>query len=243
MDCKMTTMTAFDIQRAAERGTFDHGWLQTSHSFSFAGYNDAARTNWGALRVFNDDIVAAGKGFGRHPHRDMEILTYVLEGELEHADSLGNRGVVGAGSVQFLSAGTGIAHSEYNPSATMPVHFVQMWVEPRAANLPPRYGQVDFTQDERRNRWLAIATGQPGIEAPIELWQDATAYVSRVEGALPTRTIGAGRRAFLFVASGQVTLQQYELGTGDAVRLTGPCEIDVAGTGELILWDVPPVAN
>ena len=238
----MTTATSpFHIQRAADRATFDHGWLQTSHSFSFAGYQDPNNLNWGALRVFNDDVVAPGEGFGRHPHRDMEILTYVLDGELEHADSMGNRGIVAAGAVQYLSAGTGLTHSESNASKERPVHFVQMWVLPQAAGLAPRYGQIDCTIDDRRNRWLAIATGQHGVDAPIALWQDATAYVARIEGTLATRTISAGRKAFLFVASGEVTIGAETLQKGDAVRIAGPLSLDLAGAGEVVLWDVPPM--
>jgi len=238
----MTGSTAtFEIQRSHERGDADHGWLHTSHSFSFAGYVDPRRSNWGALRVFNDDVVAPGKGFGHHSHRDMEILTYVLEGELEHRDSLGNVGVVGAGAVQYLSAGSGITHSEYNHSAQEPVHFVQMWVLPQAPNLAPRYGQVDYTLDERRNRWLPIASGEPGIASRIAIWQHATAYVARLEDATLVKTLRAGRPAFLFVASGTVSVAGETLDAGDAVRLIGPRDLEVGGTGELVLWDVPPV--
>jgi redox-sensitive bicupin YhaK (pirin superfamily) len=156
------TTTPLQIQRADERASFDHGWLQTSHSFSFASYFDPKNLNWGTLRVFNDDIVAAGKGFGNHPHRDMEILTYVLEGDLAHRDSMGHERVVKAGGVQYLSAGTGISHSEYNHSSDAPLHFVQMWVVPSAQRLEPRYGQVDFTLEDRRNRWLTVASGMAG---------------------------------------------------------------------------------
>lgn len=237
----MTSSTStFEIQRANERGSADHGWLQTSHSFSFADYFDERRMNWGALRVFNDDRVAPGMGFGRHPHRDMEILTYVLEGELEHEDSMGNARVVAPGGVQYLSAGTGITHSEYNRSAENSVHFVQMWVVPHAAGLAPRYGQVDFTREDRLNRWLPIATGEAGIEARIAIWQDATAYVARVEEATLTKTLRDGRKAFLFVAAGDVTVDGNALGAGDAVRLAGARELAIAGTGELVLWDIPP---
>ncbi len=244
MENVMTTATSpYYIQRSAERASFDHGWLQTSHSFSFAGYQDPNNLHWGALRVFNDDVVAPGEGFGRHPHRDMEILTYVLDGELEHADSMGNRGIVAAGAVQYLSAGTGITHSEYNASKERPVHFVQMWVLPHAAGLAPRYGQVDFAIADRRDRWLAIATGQPGTEAPIALWQDATAYVSRIESTLATRTIAAGRKAFLFVASGEVAFGVEKLHRGDAVRISGPLALDLSGSGEIVLWDVPSMSD
>ena len=236
-----TTVRPFTIQRAAERAGFDFGWLNTHHSFSFGEYHDPANTNWGALRVLNDDVVAPGKGFGAHPHRDMEILTYVLSGELEHEDSMGNVGVVRPGGVQYLSAGTGIAHSEYNHSQTEPVHFVQMWVVPQAAGLEPRYGQIDFTTDDRRDRWLPITSGERGVDARIAIWQDATAYVARLETSTLARTVRAGRRAFLFVASGDVTLGAERLGPGDAARIEGPFDLAVAGAGELILWDVPPL--
>ncbi|MBD5633311.1 MAG: pirin family protein [Candidatus Eremiobacteraeota bacterium] len=229
------------IARSADRARFDFGWLDTHHSFSFGEYHDPANLNWGALRVFNDDVVAPGTGFGSHPHRDMEILTYVLSGELEHKDSMGNVGVVRPGGVQYLSAGTGIAHSEYNHSKTAPVHFVQMWVMPQARGLAPRYGQVDFSLEQRRDRWLAIASGEPGVDAPIAIWQDATAYVARVERATLTKAIAAGRRAFVFVAEGDVVLNGETLAAGDAARVAGPVDLEVNGSGELILWDVPPL--
>jgi redox-sensitive bicupin YhaK (pirin superfamily) len=231
----------FSVQPAEERALFDHGWLQTAHSFSFADYFDPSNLSWGALRVLNDDVVAPGKGFGTHPHRDMEILTYVLDGELEHRDSLGNVGVVGAGGVQYLSAGTGLSHSETNHSETSPLHFVQMWVMPRAQNLAPRYGQVDFKESDRHNRWLTVASGREGVETPISIWQDATAFVARLDASRLTKTVDDGRFAFLFVAAGDeikfgddVTLQ-----AGDGVRIKGPFDIAVEGTGELILWDTP----
>jgi redox-sensitive bicupin YhaK (pirin superfamily) len=228
------------IQRSGERAFFDHGWLKTYHSFSFAGYQDPRNLNWGALRVFNDDTVAPGKGFGTHPHRDMEILTYVLDGELEHKDSMGNIGVVRPGGVQYLSAGTGIAHSEYNHSAEHPVHFVQMWVMPHAAGLKPRYGQVDFTVADRLNRWLPIASGRAEVASPIAIWQDAAAYVARLEGATLTHDVAASRFAFLFVGTGTATVNGETLGAGDAARIAGPIELSVNGSdAEIVLWDVP----
>jgi len=237
------TSSAIAIQRSAERAAFDFGWLNTHHSFSFGGYDDPNNRSWGALRVLNDDVVAPGTGFGTHPHRDMEILTYVLSGELEHKDSMGNVGIVRPGGVQYLSAGTGIAHSEYNHSQTDPVHFVQMWVLPKARGLEPRYGQIDFAPDARRDAWLAIASGEAGVDAPIAIWQDATAYVARVESATLSKTIAAGRLAFLFVGAGRVTLGAETLEAGDAARITGPVDLEVGGSGEVVLWDVPPVAG
>jgi redox-sensitive bicupin YhaK (pirin superfamily) len=241
MGMAIETTPAFRIQRSGERAAFDHGWLQTRHSFSFADYHDPRNLNWGALRVFNDDVIAAGTGFGTHPHRDMEILTYVLDGELEHKDSMGNVGVVGPGGVQYLSAGTGIAHSEYNHSREHPLRLVQMWVLPRAARLKPNYGQVDFTVADRLNRWLPIASGRAGVESKIAIHQDAAAFVARVDGAPLHYTLEAGRLAFLFVATGSLDVNGEKLTEGDALRIAGPLDLALDGTAEVVLWDVPPV--
>jgi hypothetical protein len=239
----MNTLTApaFTIQRAKDRAHFDHGWLKTSHSFSFAEYHDPKNVHWGALRVFNDDTVAPGKGFPPHPHRDMEIVTYVLDGELVHEDSMGNRGIVGPGGVQFMSAGTGVQHSEFNHSDERPLHFVQMWVLPGAPGGTPSYGQQSFTIDERRNRWLYVATGQEGVDAPIPLTQNATLGVARVEDAMLVHEFERERYGFLFVADGLVEANGETLQRGDAVRLYDVPRLGVKGHGELVLWDVPGV--
>ncbi len=237
----MTMTKPLHVQRAEERANLDHGWLQTSHSFSFGSYFDPTNLSWGTLRVFNDDIVAAGKGFGTHPHRDMEILTYVLDGELAHRDSMGNERIVMPGGVQYLSAGTGISHSEYNHRSDTPLHFVQMWVVPKAQGLEPRYGQVDFKVDDRLNRWLTVASGVPGVEAPIEIWQNATCSVARLEGTQLSRTLAPDRLAFLFIAAGEILVGGETLRAGDSARIVGPLEIELAGTGEAVLWDVPPL--
>jgi redox-sensitive bicupin YhaK (pirin superfamily) len=234
-----TSSPRVTVQRSAERAYFDHGWLLTYHSFSFAEYYDAANLHWGALRVFNDDVIAPGRGFGTHPHRDMEILTYVLEGELEHRDSMGNVGVVRPGGVQYVSAGTGIAHSEFNHSAEKPVRLVQMWVLPRARGLRPQYGQVDYQTPERLGRWLAVASGQPGVDARIAIWQDATCYVTRLEAHALRHDVGDGRFAFAFIADGEVVAAGEPLHRGDALRIRGPYNLDVEGTGEVVLWDLP----
>ncbi len=235
----MQTAPVFAIQRAADRAFFDFGWLQTRHSFSFADYYDPNNLNWGALRVFNDDVVQPGKGFGTHPHRDMEIVTYVLRGELEHADSMGHRGVVAPGGVQYMSAGTGVRHSEFNHSAERDVHFVQMWVLPRSYGEPPAYGQRAFGEDERRNRWLTIASGQPGVDAPIALRADATVRVAKLDDAALAHAFDPSRYGFLFVADGVVRAKGADLATGDAVRIHGLRDLDLTGTAEVVLWDVP----
>ena len=237
----MATQTApvFAVQRAGDRAFFDFGWLKTRHSFSFADYIDPENVSWGALRVFNEDTVLPGQGFGTHPHRDMEIVTYVLRGELEHRDSLGHHGVVAPGGIQYVSAGTGVRHSEYNHSNERDVHFVQMWVLPRGRGGAPGYGQRSFTLDERRNRWLVVAGGEPAVAAPVELNADATLRVARLEDAALAHTFGPERYGFLFLAEGEVRANGERLGAGDAVRLHGVRELEIAGSGELVLWDVP----
>jgi len=241
----MTSKTAsnFAIQRSGERAFIDHGWLQTYHSFSFADYVDPTNENWGALRVFNDDVIEAGQGFGAHPHNDMEILTYVLEGELEHKDSMGNVGVIEPGAVQYLSAGTGIVHSEYNHSKEHPVHLVQMWVLPGRTGEAPSYGQKDFALEERRNRWLTIVSGRKDVDAPIRITQDATFSVARLEDSIVVHEFEPQRFGFLFVADGAVEANGEALRAGDAVRLYDISRLDVKGRGEIVLWDVPPVSE
>jgi quercetin 2,3-dioxygenase len=237
----MTTLIApvFTIQRSNERAFFDHGWLKTYHSFSFGDYFDPNNENWGALRVFNDDTVAGGSGFPPHPHRDMEIVTYVLSGELLHEDSMGNRGIVGPGGVQFMSAGTGVRHSEFNNSAQAPLHFVQMWVLPGKLGTPPTYGQREFTTEDRRNRWLTIVSGDEAVEAPIRITQQATLEVSRLENSALVHEFAPKRYGFLFVADGDVDVNGDRLRTGDAVRSYDVGRLAVKGSGELVLWDLP----
>ena len=237
----MNTATApiFDIQRARDRAHADHGWLQTYHSFSFADYHDPNNVNWGALRVFNDDTVAGSTGFPAHPHRDMEIVTYVLSGRLQHKDSMGNEGVVGPGGVQFMSAGTGVRHSEHNADPKEPLHLVQMWVLPGELRQPPSYGQMDFAVAQRTNTWLRIASGDPSVSAPIRITQNATLAVSRVEDSTVVYEFAPQRYGFLFVADGNVEVNGESLHKGDAVRLYGVGRVGVRGHGELVPWDLP----
>jgi quercetin 2,3-dioxygenase len=234
----------FQVQRAGERAYFDHGWLKTYHSFSFAEYQDPNNMHWGALRVLNDDTVAPGDGFGTHPHRDMEIITYVLQGQLEHKDSIGNTGVVRPGGVQYMSAGTGIRHSEYNHSDRQPLHFLQMWVLPGKRGTPPSYGQVEFSDSDRLNKWLLVASGRG--EAPVHLTQDAAFFVTRVEGSHELRhRFGPKRLGFLFVAEGNITAVNgdapVQLSAGDAIRIANVEQISLGGKGLAVLWDIPPV--
>lgn len=240
----MDTRTApvFAVQRAADRAFFDFGWLKTYHSFSFADYFDPQNVSWGALRVFNDDTVLPGKGFGTHPHSDMEIVTYVLRGELEHVDSLGHRGVVKAGGVQYISAGSGVRHSEFNHSQAADVHFVQMWVQPRTIGDAPAYGEQAFGEGERLDRWLLVASGSVAQPAPVVLRQDATLQVARLDGSALRYAFGPSRFGFLFVADGEASANGEHLSTGDAVRISGQRELELRGSAELVLWDVPPTA-
>lgn len=238
-----TLPRTFAVQRAAERYHGKHGWLDTYHSFSFADYYDPQNVNWGALRVFNDDRIAGGTGFPAHPHRDMEILTYVFSGELEHQDSMGNRGVVKPGGVQFMSAGTGVRHSESNASRDAELHLVQMWVLPGKTGTPPTYGQKDFTLADRENRWLAVASGHHAISAPIALTQDAALLVARLERHELRHTFEPGRFGFLFVGAGEIEANGELLQAGDAVRMYAIERLDLRGTGEVVLWDLPALDN
>jgi redox-sensitive bicupin YhaK (pirin superfamily) len=170
----------------------------------------------------------------------MEIITYVLSGELEHQDSMGNRGVVTAGGVQYMSAGTGVRHSEFNHSRESELHLVQMWVLPAKQGLAPQYGQRDFTVDDRRNRWLRVAGGPSGDDAAIRLGQDAAFSVARLEDAEVRHNFRSGRLGFLFVADGSVQANGEQLGAGDAVRIAGLSDLKIEGDGEILLWDVPP---
>lgn len=229
----------FEIQRSSQRFFADHGWLKTFHSFSFAEYYDPENVHWGALRVFNDDRVAPGMGFPMHPHRDMEIVTYVFSGELEHQDTMGNRGVVGPGSVQFMSAGTGVRHSEYNARRDVELHLAQMWVVPGQTNTRPLYGQVAFTLDDRRNKWLPVASGDSRNGAPITLTQNATLRVSALEGSSVHLDFPPNRYGFLFLHDGDVQANGEPLGAGDAVRMYDVRALEVEGQGEILFWDLP----
>ncbi len=242
-----TAAPIFTLQPSGARFHANHGWLKTYHSFSFADYFDPANLSWGALRVFNEDTIEGGQGFPTHPHRDMEILTYVFAGRLEHRDSMGNHGVVGPGGVQFMSAGTGVRHSEFNASADEPLHLVQMWVVPGRLGATPSYGQVDFNLDDRLGNWLAVASGRPGVSAPIALTQDATLLVSRLDKTTLSHAFDSARYGFLFAAQGEITVRSAQgeqaLRAGDALRLYGVPSIEIAGSGEIVFWDVPPAAH
>ena len=227
------------IRRAAERGHFDHGWLNTYHTFSFADYHDPAHMGYRSLRVLNDDRVAPGQGFGEHRHRDMEIVSYVLEGALAHRDSMGNSGVIRPGDVQRMSAGTGVQHSEFNGSRTEPVHFLQIWILPETRGAAPGYEQKTFPPETRRGT-LRLIGSRDGRDGSVTIRQDVDAYASGLEDGQNLRHVLApGRHAWLQVAEGALDVNGNRLDEGDGAAVSGEGEIEIAGKGaEFLLFDL-----
>jgi redox-sensitive bicupin YhaK (pirin superfamily) len=230
------------IRRAAGRGRADHGWLRSFHSFSFAGYHDPQRMGFGPLRVINDDTVAPGKGFGMHGHQDMEIVTYVLSGALEHQDDLGTGSVIRYGDVQKMSAGTGVHHSEFNHSTHEAVHFLQVWIIPATRGAAPAYEQKHFSESDKRGRLRLVASAD-GREGSVSLLEAAEIYATIVgEGERVEHTLAPGRLCYVHVATGRATVRGQALEAGDALLLQdepGAVEIE-GGPGEVLLFDLPP---
>ncbi len=229
------------IIRAKDRFHLESDWLSAYWLFSFDRYYDPDNMSFGPLRVFNHDTINGGAGFPTHPHREMEIVTYVLEGALKHKDSTGGAGLIHAGEVQRMTAGTGVAHSEFNASETEPVRLLQMWVLPRSAGLTPSYEQKQFTTGERIGRLLPIASGQ-GMAGAVKINQDVTFYVSRLRaGDQIAHELKPGRRAFFYVIEGEVTLNGETLDAGDQARITDAARLEIAGSSasEIILIDLP----
>lgn len=229
------------VVKSNQRHHADHGWLDTHWHFSFDTYYDPENMNWGPLRVFNDDIIRPGQGFGMHPHRDMEIVTYVVDGELEHQDSDGNRGLVQPGEVQVMSAGTGIVHSEFNPSQQKAVHLIQLWIMPRTKNLKPRWEQRRFTRDERLGKLLPVVSSGD-LAGSLAIDQDAQIRVSALEaGQGVIHTSRPGRKAYLFVISGGVSANGTALAAGDQGRIADELELKIQAREDsgLILLDLP----
>jgi redox-sensitive bicupin YhaK (pirin superfamily) len=228
------------LRKSAERGFADHGWLKSFHTFSFAGYYDPRNMGFGPLRVINEDRVAPGQGFGNHPHRDMEIISYVLDGELEHKDSMGTGSVIRPGDVQRMSAGTGVFHSEYNPSQKNGVHFLQIWIEPAEPGIKPSYEQKFFGPEEKRGK-LRLLASPDGRDGSVKVHQDAQLYAALVDGdETVTHRLAPGRKAYVHVARGAVTVNGQPLGSGDALKVQGESEvvIDQGDKAEVLLFDL-----
>ena len=231
------------IRRSSERGHAQHGWLESRHTFSFADYYDPRHMGFGDLRVINEDRVRAGAGFGTHPHRDMEIITYVLEGALEHRDSMGTGSIIRPGDVQHMSAGTGVTHSEYNASREDPVHFLQIWVQPRTRGGAPRYGQRHFSRDERRGRLRLVASGD-GRDDSIPVEQDLRLYATILgSGEAAQHAVLADRRAWIHVATGRLNLSGHELRAGDALGVDDEATLRLTvpdgEQAEVLVFDLP----
>ena len=230
-----------EVRRSAERGYFDHGWLKSYHTFSFADYHDPAWIAYGPLRVINDDRVAPGQGFGKHGHRDMEIITYILEGELEHQDSMGNGSIIRVGDVQRMSAGLGVTHSEFNPSDKQPVHLLQIWIHPEVTRLAPSYEQKHFAAADKRGRLRLIAS-HDGEDGSVVIHQDARLYAGLFDGAERADfPVAAGRRAWLQVARGAMAVDGTRLQAGDGARTAGPAQLELHGGAhaEVLVFDLP----
>lgn len=229
------------IRKAQDRGHLDHGWLDTAHTFSFSSYYDPNHMGFRSLRVMNEDVVSPGQGFGTHPHKDMEIVTYVLQGALEHRDSMGNGEVLRPGEFQRMSAGTGITHSEFNPSSTEPVHLYQIWLLPEKKGCEPSYEQKRFSDDALQNQ-LRLVASPKGAEGSLRIHQDARIYLSRLDAGQGVRhAIEAGRHAWLQVLRGSVTMNgQQQLNTSDGAAVSDEAALEiVAGPqAEIMLFDL-----
>jgi quercetin 2,3-dioxygenase len=227
----------FTIRKAEDRGHANHGWLDSHHTFSFGDYYDPAFMGWGPLRVINDDTVAPGGGFPTHGHRDMEIISYVLEGALEHRDSLGTGSVIRPGDVQRMSAGPGVRHSEFNASKTEPVHFLQIWVQPEREGLPAGYQEKHFAAEEKRGRMCLVASPD-GAEGSIRIQQELRMFASLVDQDHPVEHELGGRGGWLHVARGQAVVNGHPLMAGDGVALEDEARLSIStkSEAELLLF-------
>ncbi|MGH9573274.1 MAG: pirin family protein [Candidatus Acidiferrales bacterium] len=225
------------IRPSEERGHNEISWLNTRFTFSFDQYYDPAHVQFRSLRVLNEDIVASGQGFGMHPHRDMEILTWVLDGALQHRDNMGNAGVIRPGELQHMSAGTGVMHSEFNASAKDPVHLLQIWILPERRGLKPSYEQLAFSDIDLRNQFALVA----GPKAPLTIHQDANLYIARLdEGAKATHNLAPERHAWVQVAKGALVVNGKELAAGDGAAISSETvvHVEAAKPSEVLLFDL-----
>lgn len=231
-----------ELRRAAERGIADHGWLQSRHTFSFAHYYDPKQVGFSDLLVINDDRVIGGEGFGRHSHRDMEIFSYVLDGALEHRDSLGTGSVIRPGDVQLMSAGSGVSHSEYNASQTDKVHFLQIWIVPAQAGGTPRYQQEHFPAAQKRGR-LRLVLSPDGAEGSLQIGQDARVYAGLFDGSEQAELpLGGQRHAYVHLARGSLSVNGQRLQAGDGLKLRQAERIAFSGgqDAEVLVFDLRP---
>ena len=229
-----------EIRKADERGYADRGWLKSYHSFAFADYFDPEHVEFGALRVINEDRVAPGQGFGTHAHRDMEIISYVLEGELEHKDSIGTGSTITPGDVQRMSAGTGVRHSEFNPSRDEPVHFLQIWIQPDRQGIEPSYEQKRFEAAEKRGK-LRVIAAPDSRDGAVKIHADAYVYAGLFDGQeRAVHAVPAGRRAYVHVARGSVSVNGEVLHAGDAAKIVDAKEVKLENgdRAEVILFDL-----
>lgn len=230
-----------EVRKSEDRGHANHGWLDSYHTFSFGDYYDSTQIGFGPLRVINEDWIAPGTGFGTHAHRDMEIITYVLEGELGHKDSMGNGSVIRPGNVQRMSAGTGIRHSEFNHSAEQKTHLLQIWIEPNVFGVEPGYEEKNFDTAQKRGK-LCLVASPDGRDGSVTIHQDARLYVGLFDGTEHARiAIPQGRRAYLHVARGEISVNGIALKAGDALKFREEMEIklDQGRQAEVLLFDLP----
>ena len=230
-----------ELRPAAERGYADHGWLKSFHSFSFAEYHDPRHMGFGPLRVINEDRVAPGTGFGTHGHRDMEIISYVLEGALAHQDSMGNGSTIVPGDVQRMSAGSGVRHSEYNHEKASTTHFLQIWIEPGVRGIAPSYEQKHFDAASKRGQLRLIASPD-GAQGSVSIHQDARVYAALLDGAeRAVHPLAPGRRAYVHVARGALDVQGQRLAAGDALKIerAGEVALERGAQAEVLLFDLP----
>jgi quercetin 2,3-dioxygenase len=229
------------IRRSNERGHANHGWLDSYHSFSFAEYFDSKHVEFGPLRVINEDRVSPGAGFGAHPHRDMEIISYVLSGELAHKDSMGNGSVIGPGDVQRMSAGSGVTHSEFNASATQGVHFLQVWIKPDVLGIKPSYEEKRFTDSDKQGR-LALIASPDGRDGSVSIHQDVSIYAGRFgAGEQASLELKRARRSYVHVVRGSVRANGVDLNAGDALKIidASAVQIEDGRAAEVLVFDLP----
>ena len=229
-----------ELRLARDRGHANHGWLDSYHSFSFADYHDPRHMGYGPLRVINEDRVQAGKGFGTHGHRDMEIISYVLEGALGHEDSIGNTSTIVPGDVQRMSAGTGVRHSEYNHDKTDVTHFLQIWIEPKFTGIKPSYEQKHFPAEEKRGR-LRLIVSPDGRDGSVSMNQNAFIYSGLLDGSARAElNLGAGRKGYVHIARGSLKVNDRQLDAGDALKMAGGMITLESGDGaEVLVFDLP----